>query len=305
MAHGRALLVGLIRNSEVDFEINFKKLMSAMSVFETTDVYIVESDSSDGTVSVLERISKNNPYFRYKSFGRIRDRLPNRLDRLVYCRNEYLRYFFKKRDRFDYLVVADLDGVNDGVTAESLESCWSTDCDWDAAFANQQELYYDIFALRHWCWCPGDCWSNYRFLKGLGLSDDRAVWDAVYSKMVNIPVDHDWIKVDSAFGGLGIYKAHKFPEERYSCYDVNGNEICDHVGLHLSEGFRGKRLYINPRLINGGLNGHSKKALLRNRVKVKLQRIERKYRKLRDNMGLNFRFSNVKNFLKSIFKIQN
>lgn len=298
MLGGKALIVGLARNVADDFEKNFKVLAAAVSIFDDVGYYVVESDSSDSTLEVFNRIKQYLPSFDFISLGCLSERLPNRIDRLVYCRNTYLKYFFEHRDEFDYLIVADLDGVNDGLTAASLASVWSGDLDWDGVFANQSSLYYDIWALRHDYWCPGDCWSNYRFLKGVGHSEEKALWDAVFSKMILIPTNHSWIRVRSAFGGLGIYRASTFPEEYYSCNDENGNEVCDHVGLHLSTGFEDKKLFINPALINGGLNGHSEKALLRNCIKRRLQKAEKKLRNFRDRLGIGLKFGQLKRRLK-------
>ena len=298
MLGGKVLVVGLARNVADDFEKNFRVLSSAVSIFDDVRYYVVESDSSDDTLEVFSRIKQNSPSFDFTSLGGLSRQLPNRIDRLVHCRNAYLKYFFEHRDEFDYLIVADLDGVNDGLSAASLASVWSGDVEWDAVFANQSSLYYDIWALRHDYWCPGDCWSNFRFLKEVGHSDEKALWDAVFSKMIRIPTNHSWIRVRSAFGGLGIYKASTFPDEYYSCYDEHGNEVCDHVGLHLSRGFNDKKLFINPALINGGLNGHSEKALLRNRIKRRLQKAEKKFRNFRDLLGIGLKFGKLKRSLK-------
>ena len=298
----RVLVAGLARNVADGFEKNFQIIVSAMSVFDDVRYFVVESDSSDSTLEVLERVKQSLPSFDFVSLGELCERLPNRIDRLVYCRNAYLKYFFQHRDEFDYLIVADLDGVNNGLSGASLASLWSEDLEWDGVFANQSSLYYDIWALRHDYWCPGDCWSNFRFLKGVGHSDEKALWDAVFSKMIRIPTNHSWIPVRSAFGGLGIYKASTFPNEYYRGYDDNGNEICEHVGLHLSKGFYGKKLFINPNLVNGGLNDHAKKALLRTRIKARLKKIERKIKILRDRMGVPFSVGWVKRSLKKLLK---
>ena len=298
MVGGKVLIVGLARNVAKDIERALEVISSAASIFDDVQYYIVESDSSDNTIDTFEKIKKKLPGFAFTSLGNLSEKLPNRVDRLVHCRNTYLKYFFQRRDEFDYLIVADLDGVNDGLSAESLASVWSADIDWDGVFANQSSLYYDIWALRHDAWCPSDCWQNYRFLRKLGHSEERALWDAIFSKMISIPKDFAWIPVRSAFGGLGIYRASSFPCEYYSCYDEQGAEVCEHVNLHCSLGFQNKKLFINPALINGGLNGHSEKALLRNRIKRRLQKIEKSVRKFRDRSGVKLKFGQLKRRIK-------
>jgi len=298
MVYGKALVVGLARNVGNVFEKNFEALSSAMSVFDSVCYYVVESDSSDNTLEIFHLIKLKSPNFDFVSLGNLSDQLPNRVDRIVHCRNAYLDYFFEHRDKFDYLIVADLDGVNEGLSALALSSVWSKGIEWDGVFANQSSLYYDIWALRHDAWCPSDCWQNYRFLRELGLSEERALWDAVYSKMIHVPKDYSWIPVRSAFGGLGIYKASSFPQVYYSCYDEHGVEVCEHVNLHCSSEFNDKKLFINPALINGGLNGHSEKALLRNRIKRRLQKVEKKARNHRDRLGIGLKFGQIKRRLK-------
>jgi len=298
MVYGKALVVGLARNVGNVFEKNFEALSSAMSVFDSVCYYVVESDSSDNTLEIFNSIKFKSPNFDFVSLGNLSDQLPNRVDRIVHCRNAYLDYFFEHRDKFDYLIVADLDGVNEGLSALALSSVWSKGIEWDGVFANQSSLYYDIWALRHDAWCPSDCWQNYRFLRELGLSEERALWDAVYSKMIHVPKDYSWIPVRSAFGGLGIYKASSFPQVYYSCYDEHGDEVCEHVNLHCSSEFNDKKLFINPALINGGLTGPSEKALLRNRIKRRLQKVEKKARNLRDRLGIGLKFGQIKRRLK-------
>ena len=298
MVYGKALVVGLARNVGNVFEKNFEALSSAMSVFDSVCYYVVESDSSDNTLEIFHLIKLKSPNFDFVSLGNLSDQLPNRVDRIVHCRNAYLDYFFEHRDKFDYLIVADLDGVNEGLSASAMSSVWSEGVEWDGVFANQSSLYYDVWALRHDAWCPSDCWQNYRFLRELGLSEERALWDAVYSKMIHVPKDYSWIPVRSAFGGLGIYKASSFPQVYYSCYDEHGVEVCEHVNLHCSSEFKDRKLFINPALINGGLNGHSDKALLRNRIKRRLQKVEKRVRNFRDRLGIGLKFGQIKRRLK-------
>ena len=292
---GRALVVGIVRNVELTFEKDFFALSKALSFFDRVNYYVIESDSSDCTIDVLKKIKLRNINFEYKSLGDLKKNLiEDRIERITYCRNKYLDYFFDNRKNFDYLVVADMDGVNIHITKEAVLSSFSVDVNWDAVFANQSALYYDIWALRQDGWCPADCWENYEFLKKMKFSDRRARWDAIYSKMIKVPEDAGWISVRSAFGGLGIYNANSFPNEYYSCKDKYGNQICEHVGLHLSSGFANAKMYINPKMINGGLNGHSEKALLRKRLVVEFKKVEKTIRNFKNSTGIRLSFGSIK-----------
>lgn len=218
---------------------------------EEFDFLLIESDSKDATLYVLEFLSLQNQNFRYLSLGNLRSKIPERTERLSFCRNIYLEFFrsFEKYQDFDALVVADFDNVNDSLTLEGVQSCFVRN-DWDVCTANQHGPYYDIWALRHSEWSPGDCWMQFEWLKRYLPTDDCALYAAVYSKMITISPNSEWIQVESAFGGLGIYKRNAVLDANYNGIDCYGNPCCEHVPFHQSMRLTNKRIFINPRLIN-------------------------------------------------------
>jgi hypothetical protein len=149
---------------------------------------------------------------------------------------------------FDYVAMLDLDGVNRDLTSSSVESIWKFDS-WDVAFANQPFRYYDIWALRAKGWSDGDCWQQYQELsETIPAADAKRI--AITSKMKSIPEKSQPILVESAFGGLGIYRTASFLDGKYMGMDSNGNEICEHVYFHQSLSKMGYKLYIMPSLVN-------------------------------------------------------
>jgi hypothetical protein len=214
---------------------------------------VIESDSDDDTVAVLEGLMRERPGFAFRSLGRLAQRHPKRTDRIARCRNaglEWLEALRASGAAVSHFVMADLDGVADGITPEAIASCWQRD-DWDACTANQAGRYYDLWTLRHPAWCPGDCWHEVDFLTEHGVPRDRAKMAAVYERMVTIAPTHEWIEVDSAFGGLAIYRAEAIAGLRYEGLAPDGREVSDHVALHAALRTRGGRIFINPQLING------------------------------------------------------
>ena len=159
-----------------------------------------------------------------------------------------------------------MDGVNSELTAAAVKSCWTLTEDWDACFANQSKVYYDIWALRHKTWCPNDCWQTYSFLLNNGVGTFAALQAAVYSRMISINRNKNPIEVDSAFGGLGIYKKSAIMSSTYIGLDDNEEEFCEHVHLHTIMRGKGLKLYIVPSLINCGWNEHSKNLRIIGRV---------------------------------------
>jgi hypothetical protein len=58
--------------------------------------------------------------------------------------------------------------------------------------------------------------------------------------------------VDSAFGGLGIYRREAFLAGRYAGTDdlAGGIDVADHTPYHRQLRQKGYRIFINPALIN-------------------------------------------------------
>lgn len=254
------LVVGLARNCQAYLKNDVTKINNAFSNSNSVQWLIIESDSTDETLKTLEKL-KENFNLDYLSLGKLESRYSSRTERIASCRNEYLRQIrcnptYKK---IDYVVVADLDGANTNLKPHSVEQCWNLDEKWDACFANQSAPYYDIWALRHRLWSPYDCFEHEKFLKKNGVGEFKSRFISVYSKMIKIPKNAKPIKVNSAFGGLGIYKRIFFDEGIYEGLDKDGNEVCEHVFFH-TERKGSKNLFIVPSLINSSYNEHSRQS---------------------------------------------
>lgn len=258
-ADSKALITGLIRDGAHCVQRDIEKLLSAAKIFKEVHVLVIESDSQDQTLNRLASLAASNAQFRYLSLGQLQDRFPSRTDRLAHCRNTYLSELRNNPlyADIDYVIVADLDGMNDLLTSESLASCWDVTEDWCVITANQKDSYYDIWALRHSDWCPDDCQALLARLEPI-LGHETALNLAVESRQIRISPNRPLIQVQSAFGGLAIYTASAMQSGAYGGQDKNGNEICEHVPFHLQITGAGHTIYLNPRLINTGLNTHTR-----------------------------------------------
>jgi glycosyltransferase involved in cell wall biosynthesis len=264
-------VVGLARNCGNTIKEDIHSINDAVKEAKAVAWLIVESDSNDRTVEQLEKLQAELSNFQFVSLGQLTDTIPKRTDRISFCRNYYAEELRNNPlfSNVDYVVVADLDGLNSKLTKEAFESSWLRN-DWDMCAANQDGPYYDIWALRHKEWCPNDCWAQYSFLNTYRLDFARNLWASVYSKMITIPKDSEWIEVESAFGGFAIYKKWMFDECRYVGISKSGEEFCEHVYFHRILKAKGAKLFINPRLINADLTEHTVGLLFRNQVKRKI-----------------------------------
>jgi len=253
------LIGGIVRNCGNTLKDDVLFLQNAVIEYPDKHWFLVESDSEDNTVEVLRELETIVDNFRYISYGSLRKRIPARINRIVFCRNKYLEEFENDPEYkdADYVIMADFDGMNNCVTAKSIQSCWEKD-DWTVVTANQWGPYYDIFALRHPIWSPNNCWESQQFLAQLGLSEGDSKFVSVYSRMIQIPEAGEWIEVDSAFGGLAMYRADAIRGLRYQMIDDTlAYEVCEHVPFHQLIKNQGGRIFINPRMINAELTDHS------------------------------------------------
>lgn len=255
------LIAGIARDSAGTIRADVERLASAFNFVPDVRWLIVESDSSDDTAAILARMQKTIANFRTISLGMLRDDIPVRTERIAHCRNRYLEEILGDRySDVDHVVVSDFDGMNRLLTRRGVESSFERD-DWDVCCANQRGPYYDILALRHPTWSPGDCLDELRQLRAQGVGEEKALRTAIYSKMIRIPTTRPWIEVDSAFGGLAIYRKVILDGASYRGSDGAGASVCEHVALHAAIRQRGGRIFINPALINSGYNRHSFDAL--------------------------------------------
>lgn len=270
----RVLLVGTVSNVSKNFSKDFRNVYAALASLFHVEIFLVESDSTDGTPEILRDFADELDGFTYETLGHLRITIPERIERIRYCRNRYVDYIRAGlvTSGWKYIIVADLDGMNPKLTSKGIRSCFEKE-DWDVCLSNQSGGYYDIFALRHPSWQPENfyielnrqreinigypSWLNYLPTRvSHFLEDDFRKSKLIYSKMHKISPRDSWVEVDSGFGGFAIYKPDIFTQYDYSRF-VPSSQDCEHVDLHLKARSDGKKLLINPRLINSGWNTYN------------------------------------------------
>lgn len=268
------LIVGTISNVEKTLKKDLLRVINSFSRFKNIGIYLVESDSTDKTIEILSELSKFVPNLDYVTMGALKPIIRNRIERIRYCRNFYVRYIREIPKEFlpNYVVVADLDGMNSALNKKAVDSCFKND-NWEVITANQTFGYYDIYALRHPTWQKGDCFEELKIIKKdidinprfkfkpldqirLLYLFDKARKQAIFGKMIRIKSGKSFIQVESAFGGLAIYKADNFLNFNYDT-DQAQIEESEHVALHKKIINMGGYIYINPNLVNSRINTHN------------------------------------------------
>jgi hypothetical protein len=215
-----------------------------------------ESNSADATLGLLRAFvaARDGVVLTERTEG-------ERTERIARGRNAVVREV-ERLAGFDFFVNVDLDDRS-AFDVRSVEECLARADEWDVATANQAREYYDRWALRtaamgdmyagaphcivgYGHLAPGEC-EGYApppisaWFPRHGLEGKRT-----------FPHDGPYYAVDSAFGGLAIYKTELLRGARYAG-TRDGAPECEHVPFHaaIRRGAPDARIVIAPYLIAG------------------------------------------------------
>ncbi len=225
------------------------------SVLQDWGYVFLENDSVDSTAKILAAFDKDHQRGIVRSHKGLDREFPVRTERLAWLRNKCLEETFRcsRLGDFDFLIILDLDAVNEHLDAKRLLHLFDMrEPDWTGIFANQSERYYDIWALRHPTWSPDDCWKRVRERPD-GMSREDAIREFLVKRRVRLEPS-GFLPVQSAFGGLGVYRLQALRGCSYRGLGPDGHEMCEHVAFHEDLTRNGHRLYIDRELINGSGN---------------------------------------------------
>jgi hypothetical protein len=233
--------------------------MKSFERFSNVEFCLVESDSSDRTLEKINELRESGYKIDLISLGSLEKEIPERIERLRYCRNTYVKYIRKNANKYDFVVVADFDGINGKLTSKAIDSCHEVDISWDMCSANQSRGYYDVYALRAKNWCEVDIFDEIRNtpIARSKKEEFRTRTKLIYDRMKIIPKNSPWLAVESSFGGLAIYRKELFLDSDYSRSGDDFVVQCEHVDFHLKLVQKEYKLFINPSLINSHWNTHN------------------------------------------------
>lgn len=260
IGNATALIAGLARNCERALPETLRRLDQFRDTFSRVKYVIVTNDSDDRTESLLRSWSEQHGDVVVNTLDGLCAAFPQRTARIAFARNSYILELQREEARgvhYDFLLVADLDGVNANLVSDPMftDALERAPSDWGALFANQRKAYYDIWALRHPTWCPGDCWAEVRAARGsllrhLPFRKADAIKRLVSARQVKIEPSEPPIMVESAFGGFGIYRTAYLNGAVYDGIGDDGAEVCEHVAFNAAVRKNGAELYIHPAMLN-------------------------------------------------------
>lgn len=238
-AKSKVAIVGLARDIGGTLPWSIKRIEETARHFAGWKAFVVENDSTDGTKDVLQRWAMDDPlHVIVQTLDNGRPHLhgfePARTVAMADYRNRCRELVQKHYPEADYVIVVDLDawggwsihGVMNGIGwHERLPK---------AACMASTSLFKHIGTLIDGKapWAHYDNWA-YRWL---GWTARLGPWFTFWLP----PPGAVPIQVNSAFGGLAIYKTQPYLEAEYS------GEDCEHVPFHRRMIEKGWTIHLNP-----------------------------------------------------------
>lgn len=272
----KAIVVGCARDVADGAPAMLANLERIEGLFDAVAWAFVENDSRDDTKALLRGWGASRANFRLITLDGL-SRVAERTRRLATARNAYVACARAAGwlDTHDLVLALDLDGIAQRpLSLPALREAIGflmAEPDRAGVFANQIGPYYDLWALRHCERCPGDVWEEvFDCVQQHGVTDEEALAMTLGRRVFEIDPGEAPIEVESAFGGLGIYRtefirrsAVPYVGEKVKVARMGGQPVllgwqtCEHVSFHAGLRAAGGRLFIHPGLVNGVTQGLS------------------------------------------------
>lgn len=271
------VFAGCARDCEAFLPSTLKNIKFYSSFFKESFTVIVENGSKDKTKKILEDNKNQNDFFLFCDNLNV---LSHRGQRLEEARNIIIDKIKGdiKLSNCDLLIILDLDDigayrVNENDLKNAVSYLFSEDKT-GAVFANQLGFYYDLWTLRDDKNFKNDFWVE--VLQNIMISKnsfenitDQHLEDVknnyIKKKLLSFKRSSPPIKVNSAFGGFGIYKMkfvlknkRKYEGQQFARIITKDQkkilikyQKCEHVNFNQGLIDQNLNLYILPSLING------------------------------------------------------
>ena len=241
--------VGLSKNCfentkrNLDFLVQFKENTN----FDIK-IIVVDSDSEDGTKEYCKQLLSEKKIQDFKEEDNLTNRYLSRISRIAYCRNIGLNTIERTYTKPSLYIPMDFDlNLFEFMSKEKfikLLNFFNESSDADAIFPFSYPYYYDIFALRKEGWVEESSLLRSIKLKRK-LKFGSFIFNYIYIFRKQYKPDNfneDLIKVECAFGGMGIYKITS-PEQLENTYQSENNDE-ELYTEHLSFNSQFESLYI-------------------------------------------------------------
>ena len=229
------IFAGLAKNCIKTLQINLKFIEKFKKDFPELNlsVLIMESDSVDGTKEFLK--NTNLDWVHSFNEDKLDEKFKYRTEKIAYCRNHLFGVIRKQKSSNIIYIPVDFDielfKFLDAVSFFNLLEKFSNNQNIEALFPYSHPYYYDIHALRANNWNTNSPWESVKKInKFVPIGKFFTRYFLIYKKQKKHTHREKLLKVQSAFGGIGLYKVNEdVLNASYGIENSLGNNSCEHV----------------------------------------------------------------------------
>lgn len=219
MNNVKIVFCGLSKNCGETLIKNLKFIDRFIHSYKDYDIrsIVIESDSIDGSLEHLKNLTANSSIELFIE-NNLESTTPSRIERIAICRNIGLNYIKKNFSSLNDLIYIPYDNdidlfqnTNETKFMSIIESMLN-EKNVNVIFPISEPYYYDIFALR------AKGWVNYNAQRIVGILKRKIklfsfIWNYIFIFRNQLPPNKIKIlDVESAFGGIGIYKLNNIDQ---------------------------------------------------------------------------------------------
>lgn len=257
MRNSSVSICSIVRDCQNNLFRNKSRIEQLRSLFYKSEVIVFENDSKDKTRQVLldwQQNSKDVHVF-YENYSSITIPPRNyehgnryfsisRIEKMAFFRNKYIDFLNSSHINRDFVIVIDLDISNFDI--HGIIHSFGMYKNWDCISANGISLSYKFRKQYH------DSYALIEFEK----TNEAQTEHSIYTNRIRFSFLEPGLPlfpVDSAYGGLAIYKWPAIQDIKYSYLENPDNQVkskSEHVAIHKSMKEKGyNRIFINPSMI--------------------------------------------------------
>ena len=238
-AKRKACFVGLARDIAGVLPLSIERIEQTARHFADWSAIVLENDSTDGTKELLSEWAyrqRDHVIVEMSDNGKphLHGFEQARTEAMAGYRNRCRELVEKHCGDCDYVIVVDLDAWGGWSTHGVMNGIgWHERLPDAGCMASTSLFKHDAYRIgQDSVWCHYDNWA-YRCY---GWAPRLGPWFTFWLP----PPGHPPLEVNSAFGGLGIYKTAAYLSSEYS------GEDCEHVPFHARMKEKGWSVFLNP-----------------------------------------------------------